>query len=786
MAIPDAFIEDLRARLPVSAVVGREVKLKRRGAEFIGLSPFKNENTESFTVNDSKGFWHDFSADRHGDIFGWFQEKHGCEFCEAVERCAEIAGVPMPQTKSNGHDHAGRQERRPVGLQSEGQGGDDRADRGRDDGDPESASQDDRQRSKREITKTYDYTGPQGELIYQVCRIEWQDGDKRKKTFIQRRPTPEGDGHWIWGLSAGEFVQSRKGDWYQLTDDRQDWDGARRKIETAAEHGLYRRVEFNELKSTDEPVFILEGEKDVDTARGFNLVATTNSGGARHWRPDHAEMFAGLDVVIPVDNDDAGRDRGEIIAKSLRRIARSVRVLDWAAAWPDAPKGADLTDWKEQRGGTAESLAQIVAGLQPWTPRPFESRFGLIMWGDHAQPGEEYEYLVEDLIPTREPVLIQGESQSGKSFKTMGLALAGAQGVEFFGHRVFKPFGVVYCAYEAGKGFRARLRAHASHFGIDATAPIPFGVLTKPIDLWSAEVNTDQLIAEILGVVDARFGDVPLGAVVIDTHNRANPGASEIDSKDVSRIIDRYSRIMEKTGAGIWIIGHKNAAGKHRGNEQLYNNIETAIDISRKTEEGPDKTRVPVLDHAGRQIRVATVLKQREGADGAKWEFVLSTVEVGVSRYGKPRTSCVVARPAVDGDQEQASPAKKPDGVNLSAEQQTVLQALQRALDEHGQPPPPALKLPRSISKVVHAKKWKEQYVKLAPDGETAKDNTIDSRLRRASEKMQSLRVIGRENPWVWITGRAVKGHISPRRNDPYADHINRPAPPDDDLLGRV
>src|SRR6202030_2646270 len=96
MRFPPSFLDELRARLPVSDVVGRRVKLRRRGREFVGLSPFNQEKTPSFTVNDQKGFYHDFSSGKHGDIFTFVMETEGLSFPEAVERLANIAGVPMP------------------------------------------------------------------------------------------------------------------------------------------------------------------------------------------------------------------------------------------------------------------------------------------------------------------------------------------------------------------------------------------------------------------------------------------------------------------------------------------------------------------------------------------------------------------------------------------------------------------------------------------------------------------------------------------------------------------
>ena len=96
MRYPPAFLDDIRARLPVSDVVGRRVKLRKAGREWKGLSPFNKERSPSFTVNDQKGFYKDFSSGKAGDIFTFVMDTEGLTFPEAVERLAGIAGVPMP------------------------------------------------------------------------------------------------------------------------------------------------------------------------------------------------------------------------------------------------------------------------------------------------------------------------------------------------------------------------------------------------------------------------------------------------------------------------------------------------------------------------------------------------------------------------------------------------------------------------------------------------------------------------------------------------------------------
>ena len=111
MRFTPQFLDELRARLPVSEVVGRRVKLRKQGREFIGLSPFNKEKSPSFTVNDQKGFFHDFSSSKHGDIFGFVMETEGVGFPEAVERLAQLAGVPLPKVS---HEDEARDARRKT------------------------------------------------------------------------------------------------------------------------------------------------------------------------------------------------------------------------------------------------------------------------------------------------------------------------------------------------------------------------------------------------------------------------------------------------------------------------------------------------------------------------------------------------------------------------------------------------------------------------------------------------------------------------------------------------
>ena len=96
MTFPPQFLDEIRARVPLEGVIGKRVRLVRRGRELLGLCPFHNEKTPSFTVNEEKGFFHCFGCGAHGDVFGFLMRDEGLAFPEAVERLAGDAGLALP------------------------------------------------------------------------------------------------------------------------------------------------------------------------------------------------------------------------------------------------------------------------------------------------------------------------------------------------------------------------------------------------------------------------------------------------------------------------------------------------------------------------------------------------------------------------------------------------------------------------------------------------------------------------------------------------------------------
>jgi DNA primase len=109
MAFPPGFLDELRSRIPLGDLVGRRVRLTRRGREHAGLCPFHNEKTPSFYVVEDKGFFHCFGCGAHGDAVGFLMRADNLDFIEAVERLAGEAGIAVPQQTPQDRERAQRQ-----------------------------------------------------------------------------------------------------------------------------------------------------------------------------------------------------------------------------------------------------------------------------------------------------------------------------------------------------------------------------------------------------------------------------------------------------------------------------------------------------------------------------------------------------------------------------------------------------------------------------------------------------------------------------------------------------
>ena len=274
---------------------------------------------------------------------------------------------------------------------------------------------------QRRIVATYDYRDESGVVLYKVNRFEPKD-------FRPRRPDGAG---WVRNL-----------------------DGVRRLP--------YRLPDL--LAKPDGQVFICEGEKDADRLAALGLLATTNDGGAGKWRPTHADVLAGRDVVILPDNDEKGRKHAEQVAQSHSGKAASVRVLPL----PDLPPKGDVSDWLAA-GGTADALQALVRDAPEWEPAfrsathegevPAERMWHFRTAREIAESAPQtVDWIAEPWVARGAITGLDGKIKSaGKTTWAFALSRAVVDGLPFLG-KPTKQGKVVYLTEQGDTSLREALR----------------------------------------------------------------------------------------------------------------------------------------------------------------------------------------------------------------------------------------------------------------------------------------------------------------------------------------
>ena len=197
--------------------------------------------------------------------------------------------------------------------------------------------------------KVYSYTDEDGQEVFQVVRLHYLDG-KPGKTFRQRVHDPKNP-----KANKAGYVASVPAEIRDVT--------------------LYRLPKVIQAIKDGRPVYVVEGEKDVETLERLGHVATCNPGGAGKWREGYSRRLAGADVIILPDNDSkgngyTGQNHALDVALKLQQSAKRVRLVNIAEACPDLPEKGDITDMVEIMGdvGAMDALARQVAATRDFDP----------------------------------------------------------------------------------------------------------------------------------------------------------------------------------------------------------------------------------------------------------------------------------------------------------------------------------------------------------------------------------------------------------------------------------
>ncbi|RDE07716.1 AAA family ATPase [Pelagibacterium lacus] len=673
----------------------------------------------SRSINIEKACWFDHEAGEGGNVIELVQREAGLGDDNAAamawleqEGYIEARERPQERRESDPAPEA-RQEPQPQG----GPGDDGRL----------------------KWVKGYTYHNSDGDGLYQVLRGQWvlPDGSWRlakdgqiDKTFRQRRP--DGKGGYIWNLDG-------------------------------IGHTIYRHNKVEEAIAAGRPILLPEGEKDADTAVTLGFEASTNSGGAKNWTAELAALFKGADVIILVDNDEVGIAAGEAKAKSLKGIARRIRILNFADHVPNFPVKHDLTNWVEA-GGTADELHRIIDSLPDWRPAPPVSKFAAQRGMDLAGSKIVYDWLVKGLIERGGVFIVAGEKQSGKSFFVIDLGMKIALGLGYGKGdqaRKVRQGAVIYMASEDRKGVELRYEGWRRDHDVPRDQDVPFVIMGggdgQKFSLMSDE-SVDAFIAECLEWEDY-YGSLEM--IVIDTFSVATEGLDEIHSGEVGKVLGRVNRIADKTGSTVCLVHHMNGEGSRvRGHSSLTANVSQVIEISTLRRPSPNR-KMPgeeIKDADNRIIRKALLEKNKNGPNRIAWRFILRQIKLGHDDDGFEITTCVLDTPSSEPDEEQTKTGR------LHPAQKLVLDCLVDAVADAGIDMPSGVRVGPQIKKAVPFNVWRayvrKRWTFKAPENDVEQRNKeLVEVMGRTGTALMNAGYMGRDNDKkiVWSLGKERK-----------------------------
>ena len=501
------------------------------------------------------------------------------------------------------------------------------------------------------LAKQYDYYDSDGVLRYQVQRFE-------PKTFRQRRPDDKGG--WLYNLQGVEALP------YNLV-------------------GM--------IQNPDAPVFIVEGEKCAERLNQLGLVATTNHGGSKNWKPELNQYFKDRNVIVLPDNDTAGKAHADVVISQLYGTANAIKRVDLPGDDKD-----DVVDWLF-KGGDVKQLHELVKATPPIAvePEPAEPEDKPDVFEtyslDYLKNMPPVEWLVDGLLTAHGFAVLYGAPGIGKSFMSIDIALSVAYGRPWH-DRATKAGAVLYLAAEGVGGLGKRVRSWQSHY--DTHGVTDFHVLPMAVKILEAPD-----LEKLLRTIDAF--KVQFSMIVIDTVARtlASTGSDENDATAMGQFGEMCGVIQRHAGCAVLAVHHsgKDAARGMRGSSSLLGLSDTVLELS-----------------ASEALLTLKVQKQKDAEPAQDTTYELTPIQL-------IDDSSAILMPT--------EAAEKKRGAKLSERQLIALQALRNGLVD--------------ISATqMSVSRWHDLHKQKAPDLTAAKR-------RDARAGLQEKGVIVIEGDKVWV-----------------------------------
>jgi hypothetical protein len=335
-------------------------------------------------------------------------------------------------------------------------------------------------------------------------------------------------------------------------------------------------------------------------------------------------------------------------------------------------------------------------------------------------------WIIKNVIAEGETSSWIGPPGAGKSALVTDLAIYIASGKDWRGHRSKQQCGVVYLALERGELVKRRLIAHARQT-LGFPVKLPFSIARQVIDLVKP-----TCVAEIIATINdaAEHHGCKTGVVIIDTYAKgiAAGGGDENSAKDQNVTLANLRRVQEETGVHIAIVGHtgKDEGKGARGSNAFVGDVDMMVQFS-----------------GDKDQRVATIIKNNDGAEGLLTRYKLEVAVLGQDDDGDDITTAIISADKMDS-------AKDINRAKLNNTQQRAMELLERAIIDEGRDVPVSSEYPQGVGKMVTLEVWKVCCVKggLSAAGTEASSAKA---FRRAVIDLSAMHRIGIWNSNVWI-----------------------------------
>jgi hypothetical protein len=436
------------------------------------------------------------------------------------------------------------------------------------------------------VTTYYDYTDKDGKLLYQVVRSVPKD-------FRIRRIAD--NGKWVWNL--GPVART-----------------------------LYHLRDILNEGRREEPIFVVEGEKDADRLGELGVIATTSPMGASNWCPTFAENFKGRQLIILPDADEPGARYAETVARSAWGLAREIRIVKL----PGLPEGGDISDWLDQ-GHTLDDLRKLIYRSDLYQPNPeAAAASGKMQFPPDKRPsdlragGRAIHWIWQGIIAKGAVSLLSAHPKAGKS-TLLSLFLRALQHRQPFLGLPTTPCVVYYVTEEQEETWDERCERLGIEDGLCMFKVQPFLLKPQPGE-W----------LDFLDHVSERVIAAGADLLVFDTISALWPVVNENDAAQVQATLMALRGITRTTGAGLLITHHlKKADGLEgtgfRGSSALGGFVDALVELRRLCPHLPNDRRRR-LTVVGRWPETPPELTMQLSDDGLNYE-VLSGIAGDVSSH---------------------------------------------------------------------------------------------------------------------------------------------------------